>query len=100
MINPINSLVEASENIAMGKLSTKLPEIKSRDETYRLKNAFEKVNNFLKTIVTDLQSSIQVLISSSSSLANSSKVVNASSEEISAITEKNLSKCSRAECKT
>ena len=55
---------------------------------FRLRNAFEKMNTFLKSIVKDLKSSIQIMSSSSRDLASSSEEVNASSEEISAITQK------------
>ena len=88
IINPINSLAQASDKIAQGNLNSKLPELKTNDETFRLRNTFEKMNEFLKTIVKELQSSTQVLSSSSKELASSSEQVNASSEEISSITQR------------
>ena len=87
MIRPLNNLVDASENLAQGKLSTELPDIKSNDETYRLKKAFEDVSDFLKTIISELKSSSTIMTASSRNLASSSEEVNASSEEISAITQ-------------
>ena len=88
IINPINSLAQASDKIAQGNLNTKLPELKTNDETFRLRNTFEKMNEFLKSIVKELQSSTQVLSTSSKELASSSEQVNASSEEISSITQR------------
>ena len=88
LIYPLNSLVKASETIGQGKLTTELPDIKTNDETYRLKIAFENMNNFLKTIISELQSSSLIMTASSRDLASSSEEVNASSDEISAITQK------------
>ena len=88
MINPINSLVDASESIAQGNLATNLPEITSNDEIARLRNAFGHMDDFLKSIISDLQESSIIMSASSRDLASSSEEVNASSEEISAITQK------------
>jgi len=88
MINPINSLVDASESISKGNLATDLPEISTKDEISRLRDSFAHMNDFLKSIISDLQESSIIMTASSRDLASSSEEVNASSEEISAITQK------------
>ena len=88
IVNPLNLLVGATETIAQGNLNTELPDVKSNDETSRLKKAFENMNNFLKSIISELKSSTTIMTSSSKDLATSSEQVSASSEEISAITQR------------
>ena len=77
IVDPINTLVDASETISEGNLITSLPEIKTKDETFRLRNSFEKMNKYITSVIIELQKTTTIMTCSSRVLATSSDDVNA-----------------------
>jgi two-component system nitrogen regulation sensor histidine kinase NtrY len=58
---PINQLVEATEKIALGDLSVRVPERDSKDETAKLEKAFNKMAGTLSVQTKDLVKFNQII---------------------------------------
>lgn len=86
MLNPLNKLALAAENVAQGDLTNNI-EIKNHDEIGKLGLSFNNMILNLKNIVTKINEISVSLTSSSQTLLISTEQASAASEEISSSTQ-------------
>lgn len=55
MLSPVNEIVAAAENIAVGNLDIQFSEYESEDEIGVLKKSFQSMSDMLKAMVSDVQ---------------------------------------------